>query len=177
MRVCGQWFDTPLRERIMAAVRQEPTLSRRSLAKRVCDWLGWSNPRGEPCLGSARRALAELNRRGALDLPAATPFPAAPRPTPPPATAEPVAAVAGDLATLGPIGSKGEGGPVGLVLHNSHAFTPDGVPLGVVSAECWARDPAAHQTRREPDVRESGKWLAAYQTLADLAPQCPRPPW
>ena len=40
-----------------------------------------------------------------------------------------------DTAALGPIGSKREGGPVGLVLHNSHAFTPDGVPLGAVSAE------------------------------------------
>ena len=463
MRVCGQWFDTPLRERIMAAVRQEPAISRRSLAERVCAWLGWSNPRGEPCLGSARRALAELNRRGAVTLPAATPFPAPPRPTPPPATAEPVAEVAGDLATLGPIdlivvttaterdtyhqlmaqhplgdkplcgaqlrylfqsaqgylgaaafqsasfalkdrdhwigwneatrrgnlarvvanarflirpgvtvphlashllgqlarrlpgdwearygvrpllletfihpdhegtcyaaagwerighsagrrdgvakalwvrpltdaarqhlrqgaarrpserpqtpvswaeeefgglpvwdarlkqrlyhlavdfwgdaqsrsltrrcadrartvaayrffqnprinmqvvlgahreaviermsahplvlvpqdtttlnytghrdtaglgpiGSKVEGGPVGLVLHNSHAFTPAGVPLGVVSAECWARDPAEHQTRREPAVRESGKWLAAYRTLQEMAPRVP----
>ena len=36
MRVCGQWFDTLLRERIMAAVGQEPTLSRRALAERVC---------------------------------------------------------------------------------------------------------------------------------------------
>ena len=76
-----------------------------------------------------------------------------------------------DRAGLGPIGNKLEGGPVGLVLHNSHAFTAAGVPLGVVSAECWARDPAAHQSRREPEMRESGKWLAAYQTLADLAPQ------
>jgi len=78
-----------------------------------------------------------------------------------------------DTAALGPIGSKREGGPVGLVLHNSHAFTPDGVPLGVVSAECWARDPAEHQTRREPEVRESGKWLAAYRTLQELAPRVP----
>ena len=70
MRVCGQWFDTPLRERIMAAVRQEPELSRRSLAERVCDWLGWSNPRGEPCLGSARRARS--GRRAARAPPKAT---------------------------------------------------------------------------------------------------------
>jgi hypothetical protein len=78
-----------------------------------------------------------------------------------------------DTAGLGPIGNKVEGGPVGLVLHNSQAFTPEGVPLGVVSAECWARDPAEHQTRREPEVRESGKWLAAYRSLQDLAPQVP----
>ena len=85
MRVCGQWFDTPVRERILDAVRQEPTLSRRALAERVCDWLNWTNAQGQRCLGSARRALAELDRRGAVILPAATPFPAGPRP----ATAEP----------------------------------------------------------------------------------------
>jgi hypothetical protein len=462
MRVCGQWFDTPVRERILDAVRQEPTLSRRALAERVCDWLNWTNAQGQRCLGSARRALAELHRRGAVILPAATPFPAGPRP----ATAEPalMADVTGDLSTLGPIdlvvvttaaerdryhqlmaqhplgdkplcgaqlrylfhspqgylgaaacqsasfalqdrdqwigwneatrrgnlarvvanarflilpgvrvthlashllgqlarrlpadwearygvrpllletfvhpdhagicyaaagwqcigqsagrrdgvpkalwvrplvddarrqlrqgparrpaerpqtpahwaeaefgglqvwdarlkqrlyhlaedfwgdaqsrsltrrcadrartvaayrffrnprinmqlvlgahreaviermrdqplvlvpqdttslnytghpdtaglgpiGSKTAGGPVGLLLHNSQAFTPDGVPLGVVSAECWARDPAEHHCRREPEVRESGKWLAAYQTLVDLAPRVPQ---
>ncbi len=48
-----------------------------------------------------------------------------------------------------------------------------GCRWGVVSAECWARDPAQHQTRREPEVRESGKWLAAYRTLGDIAPQLP----
>jgi hypothetical protein len=78
-----------------------------------------------------------------------------------------------DIAGLGPIGSKTAGGPVGLVLHNSHAFTPEGVPLGVVSAECWARDPTEHQTRREPEARESGKWLAAYRTLQAIGPQVP----
>ena len=78
-----------------------------------------------------------------------------------------------DTEGLGPIGSQLEGAPLGLVLHHSHAFTPAGVPLGVVSAECWARDPAAHQTRRAPEERESGKWLAAYRSLAELAPQLP----
>lgn len=78
-----------------------------------------------------------------------------------------------DSAGLGPIGSKTAGGPVGLVLHNSHAFTPEGVPLGVVSAACWARDPEQQQIRREPEARESGKWLAAYRTLQVIAPQVP----
>ncbi len=108
MRVCGQWFDIPLRERIMAAVRHQPDISRRSLAERVCDWLGWAglgwtDGRGQPCLGSARRALAELNRRGAVALPAAAPFPATPRQVPAAAAAEPAAVVACDLAALGPI--------------------------------------------------------------------------
>ena len=102
MRVCGQWFDIPLLERIMDAVRQQPAVSRRTLAGWVCDWLGWTDGRGQPCLGSARRALAQLNRKGALALPAAAPFPA-PRPAP----AEPATAVSGDvvgdLATVGPI--------------------------------------------------------------------------
>lgn len=30
-----------------------------------------------------------------------------------------------------------------MALHNSHAFTPQGVPLGVVSADCLARQPAS----------------------------------
>jgi hypothetical protein len=89
----------------MATVGQEPALSRRALAERVCDWLNWTNAQGQRCLGSARRALAELHRRGAVTLPVATPFPAGPRPAP--ATVAPaplpVAEVTGDLAALGPI--------------------------------------------------------------------------
>ncbi len=37
-----------------------------------------------------------------------------------------------DAGDMGPIGSKAKGGPIGLMMHNSHAFTPEGVPLGVV---------------------------------------------
>lgn len=74
---------------------------------------------------------------------------------------------------LGPIGAKLEGGPIGLVLHNSHAFTPQGVPLGVVSADCWARDPAEHGSRRAPDERESRKWLDAWRVLQEIAPRVP----
>ncbi len=105
MRVCGQWFDTPLLDRITAAARQQPDISRRSLAQRVCGWLGWHDSRGQPCLGSARKALAELDRRGALTLPAVVPFPASPRQAPVPAEGSPVPEIAldCDLATLGPI--------------------------------------------------------------------------
>jgi hypothetical protein len=78
-----------------------------------------------------------------------------------------------DAQAMGPIGTRIEGGPIGLVLHNSHAFTPEGVPLGVVSADCWARDPEAHGQRRAREERESRKWLDAYATLQEIAPQLP----
>jgi len=78
-----------------------------------------------------------------------------------------------DAGDMGPIGTKVEGGPIGLILHNSHAFTPDGVPLGVVSAEAWARDPETHGRKRALEERESRKWLDAYATLQGVAPQLP----
>ena len=30
---------------------------------------------------------------------------------------------------------------VGLLLHDTVAFTPDGTPLGLLNVQCWARDP------------------------------------
>ncbi len=79
-----------------------------------------------------------------------------------------------DAGAMGPIGTKVEGGPIGSILHNSHAFTPEGVPLGVVSADCWARDPEAHGQRRKREERESGKWLNAYATLQGMAQHLPK---
>ncbi len=75
-----------------------------------------------------------------------------------------------DGESMGPIGKRSHG-PVGLMLHNSHAFTPDGVPLGVVSADCWARDP--NDPDPPPEEKESGKWLWAYRVLKAIAPRLP----
>jgi len=68
---------------------------------------------------------------------------------------------------LGPIGPKADG-PQGLVLHNAHAFTPTGTPLGVLDASCWARDPGQHGQVRAPDERESLKWIDAYRSLSEI---------
>ena len=48
------------------------------------------------------------------------------------------------LATygLGPINTHADGAQ-GLRLHDTLAYTPDGVPLGIIDAECWARDAIA----------------------------------
>src|SRR5262245_52472992 len=40
---------------------------------------------------------------------------------------------------LGPIGSSLEG-PVGLIVHDTMAFTVEGTPLGLLDVQCWARD-------------------------------------
>lgn len=74
---------------------------------------------------------------------------------------------------LGPIGTKADG-PTGLVLHNAHAFTPQGSPLGVVGADCWSRDPEMHGKRRPKDERESQKWIDSYQWLDEIQKRCPR---
>lgn len=64
MIICGQWFDESNRARIAETVQQVPDLFRRALAKRVCEWLGWQDARGQPQLGGVRKALAGHDRRG-----------------------------------------------------------------------------------------------------------------
>ena len=67
---------------------------------------------------------------------------------------------------------------IGLELHSSLAFTPDGTPLGLLHAACWARDdePRDKSTIKTVPIeeKESFKWLAAYRALAAVQKQCPR---
>lgn len=63
---------------------------------------------------------------------------------------------------VGPIGTRRQG-HWGLLLHSCLAVSPDGVPLGLVAQESWARDPAAmgQATRRRTRVaadKESARW-------------------
>jgi hypothetical protein len=78
---------------------------------------------------------------------------------------------------LGPIGST-EGGPVGLVLHDTMAFTPEGTPLGLVDIQCWARDPEAFglsEFRKDlpTEEKESAKWLESYAAASVLQRRVP----
>jgi len=61
-------------------------------------------------------------------------------------------------AGLGPVNAHADGAQ-GLKLHDTVAFTPEGVPLGVIDAECWAREAdiyelfaQAQQTPGGPDL-------------------------
>lgn len=77
---------------------------------------------------------------------------------------------------LGPIGSRKEGA-VGLELHDTLAFTTEGTPLGIVDAQCWARDPEAfgqkHRRYERPiEEKESRKWLGSYRRASEAQKRC-----
>jgi len=79
------------------------------------------------------------------------------------------------LATegLGPVHPKGGHG---MICHGTLAFTPERVPLGVVSLRLWARDPAQPKqrlTRRRRTIenKESQKWIDSVRAVAGLKAQ------
>ncbi len=78
---------------------------------------------------------------------------------------------------LGPIGSKPEG-IVGLVVHDTMAFTLEGTPLGLLDVQCWARNPAEFGKKRlryelPIEDKESSKWLNSFRTVAEAQKRCP----
>jgi len=78
---------------------------------------------------------------------------------------------------LGPI-SAHQDGAMGLLLHNTMAFSLEGTPLGLLDVQCWARDAkefGKHHQRehRQIEQKESFKWLKSFQQVADAQRQCP----
>jgi hypothetical protein len=77
---------------------------------------------------------------------------------------------------LGPIGTQKQD-LWGLVLHSTLAVTPAGLPLGVLTAEVWAREaetePMSDWERRKRPIeeKESYKWLKALQETVVLSPE------
>ncbi|HEU5102395.1 MAG TPA: IS4 family transposase, partial [Roseiflexaceae bacterium] len=71
---------------------------------------------------------------------------------------------------LGPIG----GGQRGLVMHSTLAATPQGLPLGVLDQQIWARpdpQPAAKRAKQRPiEQKESHKWLSALRETVSMTP-------
>jgi hypothetical protein len=65
-------------------------------------------------------------------------------------------------------------------LHSLVALRPDGVPLGVLDAQCWGREPeVATEIRRgrnakSIDEKESYRWIQAYQCAAAAARRMPQ---
>jgi len=77
---------------------------------------------------------------------------------------------------LGPLGAATGRG---LWLHSLLAYRPDGVPLGLLDAACWARPatPAADPRGRNAkslDEKESARWLESFRVAAAAARRMPQ---
>ena len=78
---------------------------------------------------------------------------------------------------LGPI-TNIPSGVVGLMLHSSLAVNTEGTPLGLLAAQCWARDPAefgkkAKRHKLPIEEKESNKWLTSFKAATATAAACP----
>lgn len=78
---------------------------------------------------------------------------------------------------LGPICHRNDN-RIGLILHDTVAFSVDGTPLGVLDAQCWSRDPkeAGKKAKRGQlpiEQKESFKWLKSYRAVGAVQPLCP----
>lgn len=78
---------------------------------------------------------------------------------------------------LGPINNT-QDTLIGLLLHDTLAFTEDGTPLGILDAQCWARNPEekGKRYRRKTlpiEQKESMKWLRSFQRVCEVQQLCP----
>lgn len=83
-----------------------------------------------------------------------------------------------DMQGIGPIGTRVEG-PQGLMLHNTMAFRPDGLALGLLDVQCWARDPAHFGSKKNRQAKaiedkESYKWLRPLAITREASQRCPQ---
>jgi len=89
---------------------------------------------------------------------------------------------------LGPINTRADGAQ-GLKLHDTLAFTPDGIPLGLVDIQVWARDSeqmgkAKERKTRQFEEKESQRFAppsAGWWTMRTNSSRCgtssPTAPW
>lgn len=78
---------------------------------------------------------------------------------------------------LGLIGSRKEGA-IGLLMHDTMAFNTDGVPLGLLDVQSWARDPEEFGKKKKRhklpiEEKESFKWLKSFNKAAEAQRVCP----
>ena len=81
------------------------------------------------------------------------------------------------MENLGPISTRADS-VYGLLVHDTMAFTPEGLALGLIDVQVWARDAQSfgkkHLRSRLPiEAKESYKWLQSVQAAARLQANCP----
>lgn len=74
---------------------------------------------------------------------------------------------------LGPLSYEAQRG---LYLHPTYAVTPERLPLGVLDAWMWAREPKAPDGSR-PGMCESVRWREGYERVAEIAQAHPETRW
>lgn len=77
------------------------------------------------------------------------------------------------------LGDINHAGSRGLFLHSLLAYRPDGIPLGVLNAQCWGRaetppSDARQRNAKSIDEKESVRWLDAHGVAAVAARRMPR---
>lgn len=70
---------------------------------------------------------------------------------------------------LGPLSYEAQRG---MYLHPTYAVTPERVPLGVLDAWMWAREPKDAQGHRG-GIKESQRWVEGYERVAETAENLP----
>ena len=68
MRICGLEFKQDVVHRICQTLDETPSVSRRSLARQVCQWNEWFAPSGRHKEAACRKALSVLDSKGLVDL-------------------------------------------------------------------------------------------------------------
>ena len=77
---------------------------------------------------------------------------------------------------LGPINTKKDSA-VGLELHDTLAFTTEGIPLGLLDVQCWARpkNDSKEKDKKAPiEEKESFKWIKSYRSVSKIQKECKR---
>ena len=76
------------------------------------------------------------------------------------------------------LGSLGEEKGRGLWLHSLLAIRPDGLPLGLVGAQCWARPapepPGRGRNGKSIDEKESLRWVETFRVAGVAAARMPQ---
>lgn len=62
-------FTEDLMTKIAETIKTEPSISRRQLSRRICEWMDWRSPNGKLREVGCRKALLELHRRKLIELP------------------------------------------------------------------------------------------------------------
>lgn len=73
-------------------------------------------------------------------------------------------------------------GDQGLMVHDTLALTPDGLPLGLLDIQVWSRSPEEYGKKKDKkklpiEEKESYKWLKSFQAVEKLTAQTRQTTW